>query len=198
MYEPAPHDEITGLVNYLEVQLSALRAAPLGLTEAQATATPCRSDLSVAGIVKHTAYGLRGATATIADEGRAGIDEEAFAAHAASFIVTPSETVTEVLSEFDAARVACLAAIGAADPDADFLAPPAPWFGIFEARPAKLRYFLVHLIEETARHAGHVDILREQLDGVAVPALVLTLEGMPANDFLQPYVPAPGTIGSRV
>jgi len=25
---------------------------------------------------------------------------------------------------------------------------------------------------------------------------VLTLEGMPANDFFQPYVPAPGTIGS--
>ena len=62
--------------------------------------------------------------------------------------------------------------------------------------PAKLRYFLVHQIEETARHAGHVDLLREQLDGVAVPSLVMTLEGMPANDFFQPYVPAPGTIGS--
>ena len=196
MNEPAPHNEITGLVNYLEVQLSALRAAPLGLTEAQATATPCRSDLSVAGIVKHTAYGLRGATATIADGGRTGIDEEAFAAHAASFIVTPSETVTEVLSEFDAARLACLAAIGAADPDADFLAPPAPWFGIFASRPAKPRHFPGPRLAEPARHAGHVDNLREQLDGVAVPSLVLTLEGMPANDFFQPYVPAPGSIGS--
>ena len=29
-----------------------------------------------------------------------------------------------------------------------------------------------------------------------MPSLVLTLEGMPANDFFQPYVPAPGTIGS--
>lgn len=28
-----------------------------------------------------------------------------------------------------------------------------------------LRWTLVHLIEETARHAGHADILREQLDG---------------------------------
>ncbi len=28
-----------------------------------------------------------------------------------------------------------------------------------------LRWILVHMIEETARHAGHVDILREQLDG---------------------------------
>ena len=197
MYAPAPHDEITGLVNYLEVQLSAIRAAPLGLTEEQARATPCRSALSVGGIVKHTAYGLRGAATTITADGRSEIDADAYAAHAASFTVGPSETMLGVLAEFDSARTVCLTAIKGADPDAEFLAPPAPWFGIFEPRPAKLRYFLVHLIEETARHAGHADILREQLDGVAVPSLVLTVEGMPANDFFQPYVPASGTIGSR-
>ncbi|WP_443061726.1 mycothiol transferase [Streptomyces sp. NBC_00455] len=28
-----------------------------------------------------------------------------------------------------------------------------------------MRWILVHMIEETARHAGHADILREQLDG---------------------------------
>jgi hypothetical protein len=28
-----------------------------------------------------------------------------------------------------------------------------------------LRYILIHMIEETARHAGHADILREQIDG---------------------------------
>ena len=28
-----------------------------------------------------------------------------------------------------------------------------------------LRWILVHLIEETARHLGHADILREQIDG---------------------------------
>ena len=28
-----------------------------------------------------------------------------------------------------------------------------------------LRWVLVHMIEETARHAGHADIIREQLDG---------------------------------
>ncbi len=28
-----------------------------------------------------------------------------------------------------------------------------------------LRWILVHIIEETARHAGHLDILREQIDG---------------------------------
>jgi len=29
-----------------------------------------------------------------------------------------------------------------------------------------LRWILLHLIEETARHNGHIDILREMLDGV--------------------------------
>ena len=39
------------------------------------------------------------------------------------------------------------------------------------ARPGRaglelsLRWILVHMIEETARHAGHADIIREQLDG---------------------------------
>ena len=28
-----------------------------------------------------------------------------------------------------------------------------------------LRYVLLHMIEETARHAGHADIIRETLDG---------------------------------
>jgi Protein of unknown function (DUF664) len=31
--------------------------------------------------------------------------------------------------------------------------------------PANLRWVLAHLLEETARHAGHADILRELLDG---------------------------------
>jgi hypothetical protein len=28
-----------------------------------------------------------------------------------------------------------------------------------------LRWVLIHMIEETARHAGHMDILRELIDG---------------------------------
>jgi hypothetical protein len=29
-----------------------------------------------------------------------------------------------------------------------------------------LRWILLHLIEETARHLGHIDVLREQADGI--------------------------------
>ena len=64
-------------------------------------------------------------------------------------------------------------------------------------RPANSRYYLVHQIEEMARHAGHADIIREQIDGMAVPAIMLSEAGVAANDFFQPYVPEPGTIGAR-
>jgi uncharacterized damage-inducible protein DinB len=32
--------------------------------------------------------------------------------------------------------------------------------------PVSLRWILVHMIEETARHAGHADVIRELIDGV--------------------------------
>lgn len=32
-------------------------------------------------------------------------------------------------------------------------------------QPFSLRWMLLHLLEETARHAGHADLLREALDG---------------------------------
>jgi hypothetical protein len=32
-------------------------------------------------------------------------------------------------------------------------------------RPWTLRWMLLHLIEETARHAGHADLIRESIDG---------------------------------
>ena len=31
--------------------------------------------------------------------------------------------------------------------------------------PVSLRWVMLHMIEETARHAGHADIIREQIDG---------------------------------
>jgi hypothetical protein len=34
-----------------------------------------------------------------------------------------------------------------------------------EGAPVNLRWVLLHLLEETARHAGHADVLREMVDG---------------------------------
>jgi hypothetical protein len=40
-----------------------------------------------------------------------------------------------------------------------------PCLGLDDDIPTNLRWVLGHLLEETARHAGHADILRELLDG---------------------------------
>ncbi len=35
----------------------------------------------------------------------------------------------------------------------------------YQSAKASLRWMVIHMIEETARHVGHLDIIREQLDG---------------------------------
>lgn len=195
MYAPAQHDEITSLVNYLDQQLTAIRSAALGLTDAQARETPCRSALSIGGIIKHVTFVLRGSRhrlTTGRPEDR--LDEGAYRAFTDSFVVTDEADVATTIAEFDDARTALLEVMGTVDPGAASTEAAAPWHGIFEERPIRLRFHLVHLIEECARHAGHADIIREELDAMSVPALVLTVEGAPANDFFQPYRAEPGTL----
>jgi len=198
MYGPTPHDEVEGIVSYVEQQLVAIRAAAIGLTEEQARLRPCRSALSIGGLIKHATYCMRGVIERLSGAGAppSTIDEAGFAAYQASFALANDETATAALAAFDAARVEYIAALAAADPSAPTIEDPAPWFGIFDNRPARGRYLLVHQIEEMARHAGHADIIREQIDGMSVPAIVLTADGMPASDYFEPYVPEPGTIGA--
>lgn len=72
----------------------------------------------------------------------------------------PEDTITSVVAAYRAACVRSNEVIGGCD-DLDrrsAMAGVAP-------EPMSLRWILVHMIEETARHAGHMDILREQLDG---------------------------------
>lgn len=71
--------------------------------------------------------------------------------------VRADETTTGVLAFYERARAA-------ADHVIDDLALDdlgTAWFG----DTVTLRWVLIHLIEETARHAGHMDILRELIDG---------------------------------
>lgn len=198
MYLPATDDEITGIAGYLQQQLAALRASALGLTDDQLRMQPCTSALSVGGLLKHVTQGMGGATARLT--GNAGepptIDDDAVEAYMAAFTMRADETGTDVLAAFDAAREPYLAAVRASDPSAPSVEPPSPWFGVYDSRPANVRFYLVHQIEEMARHAGHADILREQIDGVLVPAVQMTQEGMQANQFFTPYVPQPGTLGA--
>jgi GNAT superfamily N-acetyltransferase len=56
-------------------------------------------------------------------------------------------------------------AIGRASADIVNDHPDLDELGVYGPPQRSLRWTLVHLIEETARHAGHADILREQIDG---------------------------------
>ena len=46
-----------------------------------------------------------------------------------------------------------------------------------------MRWILVHLIEEYARHAGHADLIRESIDGSDRP--VTTIRPASAEDWPQ-------------
>jgi uncharacterized damage-inducible protein DinB len=71
--------------------------------------------------------------------------------------VEPDETTQGILDFYARARAASDKAI--AEHDVDDMG--TAWTG----RPSSMRWVLIHMVEETARHAGHVDILRELIDG---------------------------------
>jgi hypothetical protein len=53
-----------------------------------------------------------------------------------------------------------------------------------------VRWIALHLIEETARHAGHADIIREALDGALSGPLMAAAEGWPPDGWVKPWQPA--------
>ncbi|KQT90755.1 hypothetical protein ASG49_13490 [Marmoricola sp. Leaf446] len=193
MFPPDEHSESETLLGYLASQLEALRTSAHGLTDAQARATPTRSTLSVGGMLKHATYVLSGSAQVV--EG-VEITEEAQADFAGSFTLTDDETLEEVRGRFDETVAAYLERVRSIDPDAPTVEPPAPWDGVLQATPVRHRYQLVHHVEELARHAGHADILREQLDGATALSLRLAVLGLPGNDFVQPWRPEDGASGS--
>jgi hypothetical protein len=78
----------------------------------------------------------------------------------ATFHAAPEDTATEVVARY---RETVERANAVLDECADLGEPvPTPRPG----RPApSVRWALTHMIEETGRHAGHADILRELIDG---------------------------------
>jgi hypothetical protein len=77
-----------------------------------------------------------------------------------SFRLRPNDTVESVLNEY---RDACARS-------RDIVSGAASLDGLSVREDAyrgnvSLRWILVHMIEETARHAGHLDIMREAIDG---------------------------------
>jgi uncharacterized damage-inducible protein DinB len=71
--------------------------------------------------------------------------------------VAPGESTADIVAFYGRARAAADEVIGRLDLEDLGTA----WFG----NQVTLRWVLIHMIEETARHAGHMDILREFIDG---------------------------------
>jgi hypothetical protein len=61
-----------------------------------------------------------------------------------------------------------------------------PWFPD-DVDAWSIRWVLLHLIQETARHAGHADMVREAIDGATAFPLMAAAEGWPATEWLQPW-----------
>ncbi|KUL25873.1 mycothiol transferase [Actinoplanes awajinensis] len=74
---------------------------------------------------------------------------------------TRDETVTSLVAGYQA-TIAQANRVVETWTDLTQPAPRPPGRG---ALPPSQRWVLVHMIEEIGRHAGHADILREQIDG---------------------------------
>ncbi|WP_327268743.1 DinB family protein [Streptomyces sp. NBC_01218] len=155
-------DERGTLLSFLEAQRGALRRTLTGLTEEQAASRPSASELSLSGLVKHVAETelnwLRMAQQQPNERART---QETWGD---SFRLVDDETVPGVLAFWDGV-VAGTEKFIRSVPDLEdtFPLPEAPWFP--KEEEVSMRWLLVHLVEETARHAGHADIIRESLDG---------------------------------
>ena len=115
---------------------------------------------------------------------------EAAARYQDEFRLLPNETLVAVLADY-ATVAQQTEAVVRAILDLNHAVPVpkgVPWFPA-DVDAWTVRWVLLHLIEETARHAGHADIVRESIDGATMYALMAAAEGWPATDWLQPWTP---------
>ncbi|WP_314178255.1 DinB family protein [Streptomyces winkii] len=177
----APGDERGALLAYLDAQRGGIRRALHGMTEEQARSVPSASALSLAGVLKHVALGERGWLRRLQADG----EEYDFAAASAewqgSFTPGAGETVEALLGLYEQVARETDAAVLALDSlDETFVAPKVPWD---EGGKRSWRWAVLHLIEETARHAGHADVIRESIDGKGAFDLVFETGAMPEPDW---------------
>jgi uncharacterized damage-inducible protein DinB len=146
-----PGDEKELLLGWLQfLRDSVLRKAE-GLDEDQARWRPDGKLIAIAGIVNHLAHvEWRWIDGTLRGEPVSRSEEE--------FTVPPDRPFADVVEAYRHRGAATDATVRGADLGTPCHHPGHP--GI------DLRWVLLHLIEETARHAGHADATRELLDGV--------------------------------
>jgi hypothetical protein len=143
-----------------------LRYTVKDLTDEQAAQRTTVSELCLGGLIKHVAA-VEEQWAAFIQEGPsafAPMTPASYEAHAATFRMQPGETLASVVEHYDdvAARtdelIKTLPSL-----DVDHALPEAPWFE--QGARWSARRACLHILAETAQHAGHADIVREAIDG---------------------------------
>jgi hypothetical protein len=146
-----------------------LRFTTRDLTDEQAALRTTASELCLGGLIKHVTSVENGWARFIVEGPSAmgdasAMTEEDFRRRADEFRMLPGETLAGVLDAYaEQTRrtdelVATVPDLGATHP-----LPKAPWFE--PGAHWSVRRVAMHIIAETAQHAGHADIIRESLDG---------------------------------
>lgn len=159
---PLTSDERTQLTGWLDVQRSFVRMKCEGLSEADAhrVMLPTSPLMTMAGVVAHLRWNeyswFHLNLAGVPDTGQTPWTEDG---HVDAEMFVDDVPLAQLLDEYDAecARSNEIVA-GVCLDDVEK--------AVFrDTGPASTRYILCHLIEETARHVGHLDIIRELIDG---------------------------------
>jgi len=144
------------LAGFLDWYRAVVDRKVTGLTEHDSRRTMTPTGLSPLGVVAHLAAVEVGWFAeTFAGEAVDPVWED----HG-SFKLRQDDTVESVLDEYRAACARSRSIVQVAASLDELSARPHELFG-----HVSLRWILVHMLEETARHAGHLDLMRESIDG---------------------------------
>jgi uncharacterized damage-inducible protein DinB len=129
-----------------------------GLSPVAASALMTPSGLSLLGVIRHLGYVERGWFRDVfAGEDVESVDTEDD--NSAEFALGEGDTAESVIAFYrdEVARSREIVERSALDE----LSARTDRFG----ERVSLRWILVHMLEETARHAGHMDLMRENADG---------------------------------
>ena len=162
---PAAADEATMLRSFLDFYRATILRQAEGLTAEQLAATLGSSTLTLGGIVKHLtlveSWWFRMVFVGLPDLPWVG---DSFAADPDwEFNSAKDDPWDLLVSRYQEVVVECDAILDRALASRDALddLSRVPRHG----KHASLRWILVHLVEEYARHAGHADLIREAIDG---------------------------------
>ncbi|MFC5993904.1 DinB family protein [Pseudonocardia hispaniensis] len=156
--------ERADLVETLDKHRNFLRLTARGLSDEQAARRATVSELCIGGLIKHVT-GVERAWADFIVRGAAAMamTEDSAEQHALSFRMLPGETLALLLERYAEVARRTDELVATVDLDTSHPLPAAPWFE--PGARWSVRRTVLHIVAETAQHAGHADILREAIDG---------------------------------